>query len=249
MGCPKGGNIMKLFLKFSIPPTLFGISIWLKTLLEKVIHVRVKSKFSMSFLFPHYVNIQVPKWIFTIGSGSCGCSQSSEEKEVPRSSGCCARSEENNERARYANHNRTNGYDKCPPREPDPCDRNKRSCSADDYSPPCSGKKECCPSAGYRPICKKKHRCQAPCEGNNQKCGGGGCCGSGCRGGCGKPGQTCLPLKSCNNPPCQIEPFSTRSPCLPPRSHVSQLPCCKAPQILGISRSMSGRNGHASSFR
>ncbi|XP_033222746.1 keratin-associated protein 5-1-like [Belonocnema kinseyi] len=112
----------------------------------------------------------------------------------------------------------------------------------DTCSPKCSGCDGFCSLAGLRPFCTKKSRCRHPCGEHTNKCGGGGCCGSGCRGGCGKPGQLCLPLRSCPNPPCQSLRNSGKSTCLPPTSNAHQPPCCKIPQIMGISGNRSGKS-------
>ncbi|KOC63076.1 Cysteine and glycine-rich protein 2 [Habropoda laboriosa] len=105
-------------------------------------------------------------------------------------------------------------------REPDPCRAIVTSCTT--CSSPCTDRRGCCPPANERPICKKPIiRCRAPCTGESQTCGGGGCCGSGCRGGCGKPGQTCLPARPCAVPPCR-----PCSPCSSPRPCSPQVICC-----------------------
>ncbi|KAF7987919.1 hypothetical protein HCN44_003782 [Aphidius gifuensis] len=38
------------------------------------------------------------------------------------------------------------------------------------------------------------------CGSGSQRCGSGGSCGGGCRGSCGKPGQSCLPARTCTTP-------------------------------------------------
>ncbi|XP_034187222.1 uncharacterized protein LOC117607534 isoform X2 [Osmia lignaria lignaria] len=107
----------------------------------------------------------------------------------------------------------------CTKREPEPCRTVVTSCAC---SSPCIDRRGCCPSVTDRPICKKPIiRCRQPCTVESPGCGSGGCCGSGCRGGCGKPGQTCLPSRQCAIPPCR-----PCSPCSSPRPCPPQPICC-----------------------
>lgn len=166
-------------------------------------------------------------------SRSGGYSDANSEEMVQ---GSCA--------AKFPGGSRLTGYETCPPHSPDRCSPDPASlspCSAVACSPPCAGRKECCPAAGQRSGPRKKSsRCKPPCTGGSQSCGGGGCCGSGCRGNCGKPGQTCLPLRPCTIPPCMPHPRSGRSPCLPPRSSPPQPSCCRMPVLLGTPSTVSG---------
>lgn len=196
--------------------------------------------------------------ILSIGSGSSGCSSRSTKKQPSKSSGRFSRSENNiQEFDGYGGspeRQKTEKSEGCHLRSEDNIQRKcgtnqmhtalyETSYPTDSCSPPCSGRNGFCPPAGLRPSCKKKSRCRPSCGGNTNKCGGGGCCGGGCRAGCGKPGQLCLPLRSCPNPHCQPRRNSGKSPCSPPRANTRQPPCCKMPQIMGISGDMAGRSG------
>ncbi|XP_066582965.1 uncharacterized protein [Prorops nasuta] len=119
------------------------------------------------------------------------------------------------------------------------CEDRPSSCPGSDRSSrrgrsPCPSRESnrrvgCCPAADTAPICEKSQRCWPPCMGEKKNCGGGGCCGSGCRGGCGKPGQICMPTKPCTLPSCRSHPPATRgSPCCSPRSCATQQPCYKS---------------------
>ncbi|OAD57786.1 Cysteine and glycine-rich protein 2 [Eufriesea mexicana] len=104
-------------------------------------------------------------------------------------------------------------------REPDSCRNIVTSCTT--CSSPCIDRRGCYSSSNERSICKKPIiKCRQPCTGEIQGCGVGGCCGSGCRGGCGKSGQTCLP-KPCTVPPCR-----PCSPCSPLQLCSPQVLCC-----------------------
>ncbi|XP_024936655.1 keratin-associated protein 5-4 isoform X3 [Cephus cinctus] len=174
--------------------------------------------------------------------GGCGCSTrigKSFSDSFCDTEGTCASA---------GSSRRMTGYETCPPRDPEPCYHGgSSSCTAAGCSPPCGGRQGCCPPLGCRPLCIKPPRCNPPCTGELQGCGGGGCCAGGCRGGCGKNGRLCMPLRSCSVPPCQ--PTAGRSygsPCLPPRACPPQPPCCRSPRIMGTPSSMSGSSGGSS---
>ncbi|XP_039315311.1 uncharacterized protein LOC105196742 [Solenopsis invicta] len=76
-------------------------------------------------------------------------------------------------------------------------------------------------------VCKKTARCEPPpCTTCVRSCDGGGCCG----GGCGKPGQICMPSpRICNSP---VYSSRGKSPCAlrcPPQSSCSISGCCSRP--------------------
>ena len=202
--------------------------------------------------------------------GSCGCSGRAQSGcgSSGNSGGCCSGGEgipvhlsktggSCNSGSSYDEHNESDcasrsstgyystGRETCPPRTANPCSPDPSSlspCGVRASLTPCSGRKSSCPPAGCKPVCRKIALCNSPCTGDTQSCGGGGCCGSGCRGGCGKPGQTCMPSKPCTIPPCLPHPQGGGSPCRPPRRCPPQPSCCRSP--VPDNANLGGRSGN-----